>query len=208
MGSKVGKSSFEVSTRSILLGVKRGKMDYAKDLQEDFGRTYCITCKNSSELRIIKKEICVLEDMAIKPCDRPICNSKSVLITVCVSQKTHTCNYWKSILYNLAYKFYDYQLKRGRRQRGNVSTDTHQLFKLFKISKYCFDNAIYNPEFGRNVSNILVYRNKWWLFFFFYSAILKYVPLNKGVQPATKWHTDKMRNKFMKIWFSGVQVCF
>jgi len=34
---------------------------------------------------------------------------------------------------------------------------------------------------------------------FFYSAILKYVPLNKGVQPATKWHTDKMRNKFRKI---------
>lgn len=36
-------------------------------------------------------------------------------------------------------------------------------------------------------------------FFFFFSAILKYVPLNKGVQPATKWHTDKMRNKFRKI---------
>lgn len=46
-------------------------------------------------------------------------------------------------------------------------------------------------------SNTLVYRNKW--SFFFYSAILKYVPLNKGVQPATKWHTDKMRNKFRKI---------
>lgn len=44
--------------------------------------------------------------------------------------------------------------------------------------------------------NILVYRNKW---SFFYSAILKYVPLNEGVQPATKWHTDKMRNKFKKI---------
>lgn len=104
MGSKVGVSSFEVSTGRILLGVKTGKMDGARNLSEEFCRTYC---KNSSELRIIKKEICVLEDMAIKPCDRPICNSKSVLITVCVSQKTHTCNYWKSILYNLAYKFYD-----------------------------------------------------------------------------------------------------
>lgn len=36
-------------------------------------------------------------------------------------------------------------------------------------------------------------------FFFFPSAILKYVPLNEGVQPAIKWHTDKMRKKFKKI---------
>lgn len=143
-------------------------MDCARNLSEEFCRTYCINCKNSSELRIIKKEICVLEDMAIKPCDRPICNSKSVLITVCVSQKTHTCNYWKSILHNLAYKFYDQQLKRGRRQRGNnISTDTHQLFKWFKIPEILFDNAIYNPEFGKIYeSNILVYRNKWSFFFF------------------------------------------
>lgn len=41
--------------------------------------------------------------------------------------------------------------------------------------------------------------NGLFFFFFFSSAILKYVPLNKGVQPAIKWHTDKMRKKFRKI---------
>lgn len=176
-------------------------MDCVRNLQEEFCRTYCMNCKNSSELRIIKKEICVLEDIAIKPCDRPICNSKSVLITVCVSQKTHTCNYWKSILYNLAYKFYDQQLKRGRRQRGNLIYQLTPINYLncLKYLKYCFDNAIYNPEFGKKNMQVIL----WFIgtngLFFFYSAILKYVPLNKGVQPATKWHTDKMRNKFRKI---------
>lgn len=142
-------------------------MDCAKNRSGEFCRTYCVNCKNSSELRIIKKEICVLEDMAIKPCDRPICNSKSVLITVCVSQKTHTCNYWKSILYNLAYKFYDQQLKRGRRQRGNIMQQLTPINYLhcLKYLKYCFDNAIYNPELEKkNASNILVYRNKWSFF--------------------------------------------
>lgn len=157
-------------------------MDCGRNLSEEFCRPYCINCKNSSELRIINKEICVLEDMAIKPCDRPICNSKSVLITVCVSQKTHTCNYWKSILYNLAYKFYDQQLKRGRRQRGNnISTDTHQPFKWFKIPEILFDNAIYNPEFGKKyMKAVFRFIETNGLFFFFLQCYFKICATEQG----------------------------
>lgn len=157
-------------------------MDCAKNLLEEFCRTYCVNCKNCSELRIIKKEICVLEDMAIKPCDRPICNSKSVLITVCVSQKTHTCNYWKSILYNLAYKFYDQQLKRGRRQRGNIIqqlTPTNYL-NCLKYLKYCFDNAIYTPEFEKKKKKQVIF---WFIgtnFFFFLWCYFKICAIEQG----------------------------
>lgn len=54
-------------------------------------------------------------------------------------------------------------------------------------------------NFEKNMQVIFYFIGTNGLFFFFPSAILKYVPLNEGVQPAIKWHTDKMRKKFKKI---------
>lgn len=55
-------------------------------------------------------------------------------------------------------------------------------------------------NFEKNMQVIFYFIGTNGLFFFFFpSAILKYVPLNEGVQPAIKWHTDKMRKKFKKI---------